>query len=714
MSFVSASAPTNGLVGYWNFDEGSGTVVADSSVSGNNGTINGTTWTTGKVGSGALSFDGVNDFVLGPNISSLFTNQEATFSAWVKKTEHTGSVNSETGSWYFNEAEGNSSHYPYTDGTIYDGSFKTTRTTVGAGIITDRTQWHMVTITRKAGANGWNFYQNGQLVTSADGGTWEMATNWAVGKSFNSSVFFKGSIDDVRIYNRVLSASEILDVYNDIGVPATPTIPSISSFTSSPSSIPQGQSSILSWNVSGTPTPTLSINSGVGTVTGGSVSVSPSVTASYILTATNSQGTITAQTTVTVTAPPPPDTQAPTVPTNLTATAVSSSAINLSWTASTDNIAVTGYRIYRGGSQIGTSASNSYSDSGLTASTNYSYTVAAYDAAVNVSAQSISASVTTQDVVTPPPPPPGTCLAVTPAGSGNRSGSDWSNAMAGLPATLARGRFYYLADGNYPYYTFNTPVSGTQFVTIRKAQSYDHCADTGWNETIMGSSQAVFTGFYITSSYFTLDGNGIQTAPGCGGAPGATVTGSPPNPKDCGIKIATPTNQGMSFGSGVGNYHVRYLEELGNGINNGGLAEFFAPLASSVSSFLHIYAHNAGCVFFQYGGNQREVGFSYFWGTETDGAPTGSCHGQYSFYAGNDSNSVEHDNVYRDITGTAVWTFALGSGTHTNWSYYNNVIFNSSPTVSWNPFLSDGILACINSGVNCMHEATHFRTQLII
>ena len=90
------------------------------------------------------------------------------------------------------------------------------------------------------------------------------------------------------------------------------------------------------------------------------------------------------------------DTTAPSVPTNLAATAVSSSQINLTWTASTDNVGVTGYKIFRGGTQIGTSATNSFSNTGLTASTNYSYYVTAYDAAGNNSAQSNTASATTQ------------------------------------------------------------------------------------------------------------------------------------------------------------------------------------------------------------------------------------------------------------------------------------------------------------------------------
>ena len=89
------------------------------------------------------------------------------------------------------------------------------------------------------------------------------------------------------------------------------------------------------------------------------------------------------------------DTAAPSIPTGLTATAISSSQINLSWTASTDNVAVTGYQVLRGGIVIATVATTSYSDTGLTAGTNYVYTVKAVDAAGNVSAASGSANATT-------------------------------------------------------------------------------------------------------------------------------------------------------------------------------------------------------------------------------------------------------------------------------------------------------------------------------
>ncbi|MBF8249616.1 MAG: hypothetical protein HW400_217, partial [Candidatus Levybacteria bacterium] len=91
------------------------------------------------------------------------------------------------------------------------------------------------------------------------------------------------------------------------------------------------------------------------------------------------------------------DTTAPTTPTGLTASAVSSSQINLSWTASTDNVGVTGYKVYRGGTLLTTLGNvTTYQNTGLTPSTAYSYTVSAFDAAGNPSGQSTSASATTQ------------------------------------------------------------------------------------------------------------------------------------------------------------------------------------------------------------------------------------------------------------------------------------------------------------------------------
>lgn len=89
------------------------------------------------------------------------------------------------------------------------------------------------------------------------------------------------------------------------------------------------------------------------------------------------------------------DTTPPSVPVNVAATTTSASQINLSWTASTDNIGTTGYRIFRNGNQINSTASTQYSDTGLSPSTTYVYTVSAVDGAGNVSGQSTGASATT-------------------------------------------------------------------------------------------------------------------------------------------------------------------------------------------------------------------------------------------------------------------------------------------------------------------------------
>ncbi|HEY2091400.1 MAG TPA: right-handed parallel beta-helix repeat-containing protein [Thermoanaerobaculia bacterium] len=89
------------------------------------------------------------------------------------------------------------------------------------------------------------------------------------------------------------------------------------------------------------------------------------------------------------------DTTAPSVPVALTATAASSSVMTLVWAPSTDNVGVTGYQVLRNGALVGTTAAPAYSDSALTAATQYSYTVKAYDAAGNVSAAGSTATAST-------------------------------------------------------------------------------------------------------------------------------------------------------------------------------------------------------------------------------------------------------------------------------------------------------------------------------
>jgi endonuclease I len=89
------------------------------------------------------------------------------------------------------------------------------------------------------------------------------------------------------------------------------------------------------------------------------------------------------------------DSQAPTNPTNLIASGTTQTTTNLSWTGSTDNVAVTGYNVYQGTSLKVTVTGTSYTVTGLTAATAYTFSIKAKDAAGNISASSNSVNVTT-------------------------------------------------------------------------------------------------------------------------------------------------------------------------------------------------------------------------------------------------------------------------------------------------------------------------------
>ena len=131
--------------------------------------------------------------------------------------------------------------------------------------------------------------------------------------------------------------------------------------------------------------------------------LAPATTYSYSVAAVDGAGNLSANSaSVSVTtapAVPPADTTAPTQPAGFAAVAASSSLVNLSWSASTDNVGVTGYIVTRNGVQIATPTATTFADSGRTPATSYAYTVAARDAAGNRSTAA-SASVTTPAAVT--------------------------------------------------------------------------------------------------------------------------------------------------------------------------------------------------------------------------------------------------------------------------------------------------------------------------
>lgn len=136
------------------------------------------------------------------------------------------------------------------------------------------------------------------------------------------------------------------------------------------------------------------------------------------------------------------DTQAPTAPANLAAGTVTATQVPLSWSASTDDQGVAGYRIFRGANQIGDVPGTSFTDTTVAPSTAYTYTVKAYDAAGNVSAASSPVSVTTPAGDATPP----TVSLTAPAGGATVSGTTTLTSTASDASGIAGVQF--LLDGS--------------------------------------------------------------------------------------------------------------------------------------------------------------------------------------------------------------------------------------------------------------------------
>lgn len=197
------------------------------------------------------------------------------------------------------------------------------------------------------------------------------------------------------------------------------------------------------------------------------------------------------------------DTIPPSTPTNLVATPLSPNAISLSWTASTDNVGVVGYQIFRGGSQVGTSTNTTYADIGLATSTMYTYVVTAYDAAGNVSAQSASAATTTLATSSP------NNLALNGAAHGNATAV---STTATLTTTQANDVIILFGEANSGPLT---AVSDTASLT------WHHRADTNstgndieeWYAVASSALSAdIITATQTASAFMTIDTFGVSGA----------------------------------------------------------------------------------------------------------------------------------------------------------------------------------------------------------
>jgi fibronectin type 3 domain-containing protein len=195
-----------------------------------------------------------------------------------------------------------------------------------------------------------------------------------------------------------------------------------------------------------------------------------------------------------VTTPGAGDTTNPSDPTNLTATAVSGSQINLAWTGSTDNVGVTNYEIFRGGSLLTTvGAVTAYSDTGLANGTQYSYKVRALDAANNMSGFSSPVSATTFDTAPPSNP---TNLTATAVGT-TRADLAWTAATDNVGVTnyeIFRGGVLLTMVGAVTSYSDTSVTTGSTY-------SYQvRALDAASNRSIFSNTATVTMGDTVVPS----------------------------------------------------------------------------------------------------------------------------------------------------------------------------------------------------------------------
>ncbi len=215
--FSQNNKDTNGLVGLWSFDGPdmlAGTTAYDRSGSGYDGSLSvipATAAIPGKVGQ-ALYFDGTDGEISIPNLDEYATRS---VSFWLKRGREPANwfdgiiACSTTGGWGIGIYD-----YAGAGSKIYDGNIGSTAYLSTAGI-TDQ-EWHHVVETRGGGTI--KFYIDGALDSSqADSDTYSCAGGtalYAIGNINSTSPKFQGVIDDLRLYNRVLTQDEITVIYN--------------------------------------------------------------------------------------------------------------------------------------------------------------------------------------------------------------------------------------------------------------------------------------------------------------------------------------------------------------------------------------------------------------------------------------------------------------------------------------------------------------------
>jgi bacillolysin len=244
--------------------------------------------------------------------------------------------------------------------------------------------------TDNVGVTGYRVYQNGTLLTTVTS-TSANITGLSAGTTYQ---FYVTAIDAAGNVSAASSSIGVTTTAADTEAPTAPTNLAASNIAMTSLTLSWTASSdnvaVTAYRVYQNSTLITTVASTTASITG----LSLGTTYQYYVTAVDAAGNVSpASNTINLTTLT--DTEAPTAPSNLVASSITQTSLTLSWTASTDNVGVTGYRIYKNSSLLTTVTSATASITGLTAATAYQFFVTAIDAAGNVSSASSTISATT-------------------------------------------------------------------------------------------------------------------------------------------------------------------------------------------------------------------------------------------------------------------------------------------------------------------------------
>jgi hypothetical protein len=208
--FPAQAGIRDSLVGWWACDAGTGTTAVDSSGKGNTGTlVNAPQWTTGNVGAGALLFNGTSQYINAGTSTTLAGGAAVTVSAWIKPSALSGYIASRRSSWAL------SWELYVSNGNIRFGIATGADATASSAAViqANGNVWTHVAATYTTADGALRVYINGTADGTATRGS-AIASPAGLSTLIGADArditnFFNGTLDDVRVYNRALSAQEI-------------------------------------------------------------------------------------------------------------------------------------------------------------------------------------------------------------------------------------------------------------------------------------------------------------------------------------------------------------------------------------------------------------------------------------------------------------------------------------------------------------------------